>query len=498
MSELYTYYDSGAIEIFPSSNAKDNGKLTSEDNIHNILVYAKIKDHVYTEDSFVVSLESGQIMVSRGTASVNGYTVVTTTNAALAVPDVHQPYRIVIKLTFDDSHHIKGDNAAGTLTEGVSIELWEESREPIESREYIFEIGKLTFDLNDQPVVTPAEGLKYVYMAEDIGAIDVEDDNHIKSVQDILDLAFDRYVSRLKDDFKYKTLAFVDDTFAASKSTYTTNDLQAASLYNLIQNDKVELKDGTIRHILSAIGEDYISGSATVLNRVINSTTITDTITGTISQLASNTYMLGHPQNYLKFISSGIDMYASGVKVGTIAGAQTSLYNLIFSADTISTTASDDTLKIANNLTVSKDVRAARVFSAVYNDYAELYEKSNDTDIIEPGDVITLLPDERYGKCTERNSNLVVGVCSDSYGHLLGGDDNLSEEENLKKYIPIGISGRVKVKCVTEDVIPGDLLVSSEYAGYAMVNNFPAVGTVIGKALSTNNSGYVTIQIMLM
>lgn len=87
-----------------------------------------------------------------------------------------------------------------------------------------------------------------------------------------------------------------------------------------------------------------------------------------------------------------------------------------------------------------------KVVNAQYNDYAELFPKGEET---EPGDLIVLDLDseeERYIR-SNRNNTKVVGVHTDEYAHLIGGD-NVSLEENLKRYIPISLAGRVKVKFI--------------------------------------------------
>lgn len=87
-----------------------------------------------------------------------------------------------------------------------------------------------------------------------------------------------------------------------------------------------------------------------------------------------------------------------------------------------------------------------KVVNAVYNDYAELFPKGEET---EPGDLIVLDLDskeEKYVKSSAKNTR-VVGVHSDEYAQLIGGD-NVSLEENLKNYIPISLAGRVRVKFI--------------------------------------------------
>lgn len=46
-------------------------------------------------------------------------------------------------------------------------------------------------------------------------------------------------------------------------------------------------------------------------------------------------------------------------------------------------------------------------------------------------------------------------------------------------------------------VVAGDILVSSDTPGYAMVNNDPAPGTVIGQALESLDDGSAIIKAMI-
>lgn len=138
---------------------------------------------------------------------------------------------------------------------------------------------------------------------------------------------------------------------------------------------------------------------------------------------------------------------------------------------------------------------ANRVYNAVYNDYAEYFKKGNT--IVEPGDVVVCGENGEYVKSSSAYSNLVVGVFSDTYGHLLGGEGKPSDEQN---YIPIGLSGRVNVK-VIGDIKKGDLLVSSDIPGVAQSSNKHIPGTIIGKALenhSGNNIDRISMLIMNM
>jgi hypothetical protein len=135
---------------------------------------------------------------------------------------------------------------------------------------------------------------------------------------------------------------------------------------------------------------------------------------------------------------------------------------------------------------------ATKVYNAVYNDYAEYFLKDEELD---PGDVVTLNPNSRgYLKSRKKYDSLVVGVVSDTFGHLLGGEGKNTDEE---KYVPVGLAGKVNVK-VTGTVVKGNLLVSSDIPGVAIASYEYIPGTVIGKALESHNGTQVDRISMLI
>ena len=93
--------------------------------------------------------------------------------------------------------------------------------------------------------------------------------------------------------------------------------------------------------------------------------------------------------------------------------------------------------------------------------------------------------EERYVKAT--NPRLVVGVHSDTYGHILGGD--VSIEESEKTHIPVGLSGRVKTKIVGS-IEKGDEIILSDIPGVGRKFNpdTDRERDIIGFAVETNLS----------
>lgn len=152
-----------------------------------------------------------------------------------------------------------------------------------------------------------------------------------------------------------------------------------------------------------------------------------------------------------------------------------------------------------HNTTFPGVLTASRVVNAQYNDYAEFFERGEDT---EAGDIIALdlsSDEERYVKATPRN-RVIVGIHSDEYAHIIGGEKGKTLEENLKNFIPVALAGRVHVK-VSGVVYKGDRIVISNGMpgiGIALTNNSTSNKQVIGIALENKyNLGIGKIRLLL-
>lgn len=156
-------------------------------------------------------------------------------------------------------------------------------------------------------------------------------------------------------------------------------------------------------------------------------------------------------------------------------------------------------LDYAHNTYFPGVLTAARVVNAQYNDYAEFFERGEET---EAGDIIALdlsSDEERYVKATPKN-RVIVGIHSDEYAHIIGGEKGKTLEENLKKFIPVALAGRVHVK-VSGVVYKGDRIVISNGMpgiGIALTNNSISNKQVIGIALENKyNLGIGKIRLLL-
>jgi hypothetical protein len=76
-------------------------------------------------------------------------------------------------------------------------------------------------------------------------------------------------------------------------------------------------------------------------------------------------------------------------------------------------------------------------------------------------------------------------------------DPSVIEPGSLLQVVTLGAFRAIKVDASYAPIRPGDLLVSSDNPGHARRNDYPSVGTVVGKALGELESGTGTIPVMV-
>jgi hypothetical protein len=109
----------------------------------------------------------------------------------------------------------------------------------------------------------------------------------------------------------------------------------------------------------------------------------------------------------------------------------------------------------------------------------------------EPGTVLVFGGDAEVTTTDIKGDHRVAGVVTTNPAHLMNSElvgDNVTG---------IALQGRVPCK-VLGTVKKGDMLVTSAIPGYAIVNNSPGVGTVIGKALEnkeTSERGVIEVVV---
>lgn len=119
------------------------------------------------------------------------------------------------------------------------------------------------------------------------------------------------------------------------------------------------------------------------------------------------------------------------------------------------------------NLVAGGTFKATKVYGAVWNDYAEFFPRGEETEV---GDFVALSLDseeEVYVKAS-LNTSKAVGLHSETFGHLIGGEEPQNGEDfvayNLPKYIPVGLVGRCYAK-IQGTIDKGDFVVISNVPG---------------------------------
>lgn len=153
-------------------------------------------------------------------------------------------------------------------------------------------------------------------------------------------------------------------------------------------------------------------------------------------------------------------------------------------------------VRVNGNLTADGNITGGKVYGAVWNDYAEWFEKENADEKFEPGDIVSWNKTGVKKSQTFRDS-LVVGVVSDTYGHILGGEALVDMETNHERFVPVGLAGRLSVK-VLGRVNAGDLIVTGEMPGVGVADNTAPYSAIVGKALeSSAEKGAKRIKILI-
>ncbi len=171
---------------------------------------------------------------------------------------------------------------------------------------------------------------------------------------------------------------------------------------------------------------------------------------------------------------------------------------------------------IATGLVFRVERATGDVFAAgsFITDGADLAERINVSERVEPGDVVELDPaNPGYYRKARGSSRLIAGVITTEPGFILG--NSLEEIESGKVVAAkarltfeatnqpmLVLLGRVPVKVTTDNgpILPGDLLTVSNKRGYTMLcaKSRSCEGAIIGKALESLETGDGVILVLVM
>ena len=140
---------------------------------------------------------------------------------------------------------------------------------------------------------------------------------------------------------------------------------------------------------------------------------------------------------------------------------------------TLSTGAATTTGTITGRWSLTSNSR----FEATYADLAEYYEGDTEYAV---GTVIVFGGDKEVTISTEHRTTRIAGVVSDQSAYTMNSEClGIKTLVALQGKVPVNVIGKVE---------KGDMLVASSISGYAVVDNDPKVGSVIGKAIGTKDT----------
>ena len=226
---------------------------------------------------------------------------------------------------------------------------------------------------------------------------------------------------------------------------------------------------------------DILTGSATLINPTNNAGYVTvkkdNTAYGTLYNTGKlelyNTDTGNTPKILLKNGSSGYDISIEQTVGQNASGSTVGIMNLNASL-----------VKTSGDITATGDIRARRVYNAVYNDLVEFMRKTDRTEVIEPGDIVYF--DDEGNVTKTVNMYRIAGIVSseDTYGLVLGGE-GLEDDEK----VPVALAGRVYLNIGDLDVQIGDILGVDNVGNIRILSDWNRFA--IGKATTPNIDGKV-------
>lgn len=538
------YYLAENAYMYPSSNANDGGEDNSENNLRLVTDKIAVKSFVvmrtypktyyltYFLPSYVDSPKG--VYVTGGECSINGY-YLNLKGTLLEIPDKLTPltkYSIALRIYKDGVGNLRGDgisvvepNEGSLESRAVTIGYYEDKEiNKIDQSQIL----KLIYFTTDSEGNIPTDNKEYFQYKDRFMFINSK--MIITSTGDSLEEWVNNRISyELR---RLDTLQHWNSDELESTLVLGANDV----IINLKDRDQqisiVDIEDRT--HVAeSGKWTESVTQFATI-NRGLRTYNGTSNLLARSDHQHDERYVVKFvnepPANPLQKVNTGLQVEGQFIVGETSTTSTHDPIKFRISPDTGSMTAAAGNFSVGSTgsintkgyLTVGMNPQEAsgiavgdiytkgkivaqgtitgtKVFNAVWNDYADAVPKVKDSKV-EPGDIICKsVNSNEYELSTYRNRKLVVGVYSDTYGHLLGGDEGKTLEETLETHIPIAVAGNVKVKVVGK-VKAGDLIVTSKINGVGKTSKWFTKGKVVGKALEDKKDkgiGKVLIQVSI-
>lgn len=494
------YYLATSAYAYPSANAENGGEDNTENNLRIITDKFAIKSFVVkrpndvSDDYFNLSGTSSEpygVNITGGECSINGYYLnLQSIFVATSGLSPSTEYHVLVRLYKTGSGELNG---IGTITSG-------------DSNVYCLGVGISIVTEDEMSSLDPN-----LYL--DLGYFDTDDSGNPPSGSSGYTLTVNRYayidmttiVSEDGETLEQWVITNINNAIAkVDKISYYANpdDSEPTSTLQITSEGLIYTNGDTEINILEELDKiPQLAPSGQYTTMTIPEAVLQDnvnTYNGISSLVARADH--NHDDRYIhRKTNASTQNISSGLSVtGELFGSSIEFSNSLFSDNNAFSVEG-----ISGNLTTTGTITGSRVYNAVWNDYADALLRKQGSEV-EPGDIVCKTKGQlTYEKSSYSNSTLVVGVCTDTYGHLLGGDPNKTHDENLKEYVPVAVAGNVRCK-VFCPVSEGDLITVSNLGdgvGEPVSRNKYLPGTIVGKALeSCDKYGVyrVLIQVMLM
>ena len=281
----------------------------------------------------------------------------------------------------------------------------------------------------------------------------------------------------------------VNNTNAAvawSGSYPTLMGWNGASTYG-VRVDSARISDSTSGNAATVTDGMYLSPTQTVTGTKYFQSNLGAT-SGSLSSPPLQVYATGGNSAFMSFHRSGayaVNMGLDSDNVLRIGGWSASANrlqldmsgNLTLAGGVFTTVLSTGATATGGSVTGQWTLGAGSTWQATFADLAEYY---NSDEEYEPGTVLVYGGESELTQSTIYNDRKIAGVVSTHPAYIMNaGCEGTRVCMALQGRVPVKVIGRVE---------KGDMLVSSNVAGHAVVNNEPAYGSVIGKAIETKDT----------
>lgn len=335
MADVVKYYPSDDIIAFPSSNSIDEGKLTLEENMRAIVTRITNRNYTLTEESFTLTLiGTNKLQISTGEANIQGYHIQTSAVLDLEAPNMTGKGIIVgMKLTYDNSDHIRGDVEDGAYSsfEGVWVGYFESGTKDKD----MLILGTIDYDGTTITNVTRNPELTHRLDSSDISVTlnGPKPPADIITLQEYINNMKDWYVSRYGDfiyadgpvgdgilGFKKK---YNDEDYCAAITPDTDSPNSGGIIYSHSSSNSVNTKVELQSDIAGYSGIHYKYSNTNNSNKDIKADigliseefdiSIKDMGSGNTSNIKFGKYDISYEDSFQLELSSGENAYDNGL-----------------------------------------------------------------------------------------------------------------------------------------------------------------------------------------